>query len=159
MTTNDQIILKQLLEDRKREIAPNISESDYFEIFCAEQIIKDYDPSYDEVEDGIVGAGGDGGIDSLFFLINGEVIHEDTDISIYKGDIAIDLHIIQSKKMSGFSEDAIHRFIASASDILALSKTIDDLKKTYNAKLLGIIEKFRDSYTRFASKLPKLSLS
>ncbi len=52
MPTNDQIILRQLLEDRKRDVAPELSDADYFELFCAEQILKNYDASYDELLDG-----------------------------------------------------------------------------------------------------------
>ena len=55
MPTNDQIILKQLLEDRKRDTAPELSESDYFELFCGEQVLKNYDASYDDIEGGVVG--------------------------------------------------------------------------------------------------------
>jgi hypothetical protein len=156
--TNDQIILTQLLEERKREIAPELSEANYFELFCSEQILKDYDASYDEIEEGITGNGGDGGIDSIYLLINGEIIHEDTDLSIFKGDISIELHIIQSKKSTGFSEDAIHRLIASTSDLLDLSKSITELRQVYNSKLLSILEKFRESIKRFTSKLPNLDI-
>lgn len=156
MPTNDQIILKQLLEDRKRDTAPELSESDYFELFCGEQVLKNYDASYDDIEGGLVGGGGDGGIDFMFVLINGEVIHEDTDLAIFKGDISIELHIGQAKRAVGFSEDAIHRLVASACDLFDLSKSQEDLTKKYNAKLFAIADKFRDACTRFAAKLPKL---
>jgi hypothetical protein len=158
MPTNDQIILKQLLEDQKRELAPELSEADYFEVFCAEQALKNFDVSYDDIEEGIVGDGGDGGIDSIYTLINGEPIHEDTDLSIYRGDISIELHIIQSKKSYGFSEDTIHRFIASTSELLDLSDPLSHLAQTYNSKLVAIISKFREAFTRFTSKLPKLAI-
>jgi len=156
--TNDQIILRQLLEDRKRDVAPELSDADYFELFCAEQILKNYDASYDELQEGIVGDGGDGGIDSFHIVVNGEPIHEDTDLSIYRGDIAIELHVIQSKRSASFSEDTIHRLIASTSDLLNLSKSISQLGSTYNGRLLALTDKFRESYTRFASKLPKLTI-
>jgi hypothetical protein len=156
--TNDQIILKQLLEDRKRDVAPELSQASYFELFCAEQILKNYDSSYDDIGEGIVDSGGDGGIDSIYVLINGEPIHDDTDLSIYRGEVSIELHIIQSKTEAGFSEDAIHRLVASTSDLLNLGKPLPDLAKTYNAELLDIVGKFREAFTRFASKLPKLTI-
>ncbi len=158
MPGNDLILLKQLLDDKKGEIAPELNDSDYFEFFCAEQILKNYDVSYDDIEEGIVGDGGDGGIDSIFILINGELLHEDTDLSIYRGEISIELHVVQSKRSPGFSEDTMHRLIASTADLLDLSKPISSLSHVYNGELLSIIEKFRETYKRFVSKLPKLAV-
>ena len=60
MPSNDEIILRQLLEERKTERAPAMSEADYFELFTAEQVLKDYDLSYDEIQDGVVGDGCNG---------------------------------------------------------------------------------------------------
>lgn len=158
MPTNDQIILKQLLEDRKTNLAANVAEAFYFDIFSAEQVLKDYEPSYDDLEEGIIDGGGDGGIDSIYIVINGELIHPDTDLVKFQGDVAVDLIIIQSKKTDGFSEDAIHRFDASALCLLDLSQNLNSLSPLYNSGLLTIIEKFRDVLTKFASRLPKLSI-
>ncbi len=68
MTTNDQLILSEFLQQRKVDIAKEMDESKFFELFVSEQILKDLDLSWDELEEGVVGAGGDGGIDSLFHL-------------------------------------------------------------------------------------------
>ncbi len=59
MASNDQIILNQVLDQRRQEVAPNLDASTYFEVFTAEQILKDYDLSYDEIVSGLVGGGGD----------------------------------------------------------------------------------------------------
>ena len=57
MPTNDKIILDQILEQKRREIAPSLEPARFFEVFNAEQILKDYDLSYDEIEFGIVVGG------------------------------------------------------------------------------------------------------
>jgi len=64
--SNDRIILDQVLEQKREAVAPNSTQSFFFEIFTAEQILKDYDLSYDEIESGNIVGGGDGGIDSFF---------------------------------------------------------------------------------------------
>ncbi len=61
MTTNDRIILDEVLKQRQMEIDPNTDPSSSFEFFTAEQVLKDFDLSYDEIESGLVGDGGDGG--------------------------------------------------------------------------------------------------
>ncbi|EBQ8843515.1 hypothetical protein DKS49_21285, partial [Salmonella enterica subsp. enterica serovar Derby] len=71
--TNDQIILEQILKDKKNELDVDIKDSEFFEIYSASEILKDYDVTYDDIEYGIVGNGGDGGIDSIFTFINGEL--------------------------------------------------------------------------------------
>src|SRR3989304_2708126 len=158
MPSNDEIILKQLLEERKTERAPEMSDADYFELFTAEQVLKDHDLSYDELQDGVVGDGGDGGIDSIHVFINGVLLHEDTDLAVFRGDIAIEVHITQAKRSAGFSEDAIHKLRASVAGLLDLSKDLNSFTGVYNANLLAIVGKFRDAHQRFAAKLPKLSL-
>lgn len=79
--TNDQIILEQIIKEKCAESEDEISLSEYFEIYTASEILKDYDLTYDDIRYGIVGDGGDGGIDSVYIFINGELIKEDTDIN------------------------------------------------------------------------------
>lgn len=71
--TNDQIILEQIIKDRCAESNNELSVSEYFEIYTASEILKDYDLTYDDIAYGIVGNGGDGGIDSIYTFINGAV--------------------------------------------------------------------------------------
>src|SRR5436305_13180686 len=97
MSANDRIILDKILEQKHKELAPELAPSKFFEVFAAEQILKDFDLSYDELESGIVGDGGDGGVDSLYLFLNGELVQDDTDISSVRKNIAIDLVIIQAK--------------------------------------------------------------
>ena len=135
-----------------------MSESEYFEFFTAEQILKDFDLSYDELALGIVGGGNDGGIDSLYCFVNGELVMEDTDLSVFKKDITIDLVIIQSKRSPGFSEAALDKLYSTTGDLLDLSKPIQDLSVTYNSQLLDVVTRFRGVYESLASKFPNLRI-
>ncbi|HCT9899524.1 TPA: hypothetical protein OUD55_004171, partial [Citrobacter koseri] len=58
--TNDQIILEQILKDKKNELGTDIKDTEFFELYSASEILKDYDVTYDDIEYGIVGNGGDG---------------------------------------------------------------------------------------------------
>ena len=44
---NSQQILNDVLAQQRQELAPETSEQDYFELFCSEQILKDFDLSYE----------------------------------------------------------------------------------------------------------------
>lgn len=159
MSTNDRIILDEILEKRNRKIAPTLNNSDYFEIFTAEQILKDYDLSYDEIMAGVVDGGGDGGIDSLYLFINGVLITGDTELDTFKGDISIELYIIQSKTSPSFQERVVERLRSSTEDLLDLDKNIKSLEGIYRGEILSIFERFRYLNKRFATRFPKLKIS
>jgi hypothetical protein len=95
--TNDQIILEQIIRERCTESDDELSFAEYFEIYTASEILKDYDLTYDDITYGIVGDGGDGGIDSIFTFVNGEPLKEDTSINTGQKKNHIELVIIQSK--------------------------------------------------------------
>jgi hypothetical protein len=156
MVSNDRIILDQVLEQKRQDIASALDQAAYFEIFCAEQILKDYDLSYDEITSGIMGGGGDGGIDGFYVFTNGELLQEDSDVSDLRKNIQIDVVLLQAKSVAGFSEAAMDKFVATTEDLFDLSKTISDLRTVYNEKLLDATKRFRDAYQTMASKFRRL---
>jgi len=67
MSNNDQIILDKTLEQQRAERAPHLEPDKYFELFVAEQLLKHFDLSYDEIEPGLVDGGATGELtDSSF---------------------------------------------------------------------------------------------
>ncbi len=158
MPSNDRIILDQVLEQQRESVAPSLNAATYFEIFTAEQILKDYDLSYDEIESGIVAGGGDGGIDTFHAFVNGELIQEDTDVTDLKRNIHINVVLLQAKTGTGFSEDAMDRFAAAAEELFDLAKQLTSLTTVYNLRLLDAANNFRRVYQVLAAKFPRLSV-
>ncbi|MGE0637940.1 MAG: AIPR family protein [Bacteroidia bacterium] len=159
MSESKLTILTEVLKQKKAEIAPAMSDDEFFNLFSSEQVLKDFELSYDELKDGIVEGGSDGGIDSIYSFINGELLEEDTEYTGLKKDIVIDLVIVQSKNTNGFSEEAMNKFIASAQDLLNLSNDLDAMKATYKKTLRKKVELFKNAFLRLASKFPKLNIS
>ena len=60
MSTNDLIILDKIMEDVQKTSFKTYSTGKFFEIFCAEQILKNYDLSLEEIESGITDGCNDG---------------------------------------------------------------------------------------------------
>jgi hypothetical protein len=156
MANNQQIILDTLLEQKRMELEPTSNVDDFFEIFVSEQILKDAELSYDELEEGIVDNGGDGGIDTIYTFVNTDLVQKDSDLIEGKRNSVIEIYLIQAKNTTGFGEAAIEKFISSAGDLFDLSKPIDSLRTVYNNDLLKNIEVFRDQYLNLASKFPIL---
>lgn len=137
MSANDLVLVRQLVSQRKSDIAPDLSDSEYFEIFAAEQALKDRDLSYDEIQDGIVDGGGDGGIDAVYLFINNTLCRETIDPTEYKRSVPMELVFVQAKTSSGFSEIGMNKFIASSRDLLDLSPDTSTLATIYNSDILG----------------------
>ena len=154
--TNDQIILEQILKDKKNELGVDIKDFEFFELYSASEILKDYDVTYDDIEYGIVGNGGDGGIDSIFTFINGELQKEDTQLNTQARKNQIELVIIQSKTSSTFKEDAIIKFRETIQDLFDLGNDLDKFKKRYNSLLLEKVSLFRNAYSKLAKTFPTI---
>ena len=158
MTTNSQIILDGVLKQRQSEMDPDADPSTFFEFFTAQQILKDFDLSYDEIESGLIGGGGDGGVDSIYLLVNGDLVQEDSDYSHLRKDIVIDLVVIQSKTHAGFQETPVERFITVSNDLFDLSKGTTH-PSVYNKQLLGAIDRFQSLYRDLTPWFPTFNVS
>lgn len=156
MVDNNQIILETLIEQNRKELYPELSVDEYFNVFVTEQILKDLELSYDEIEEGIVDNGGDGGIDSIYTFVNQQLIQRDADLIEGKRNAIIDVYIIQAKNVNSFGETPIEKCNSSALDLFDLNKSIDELRTVYNSDLLANIEVFRRQYLHLASKFPIL---
>ena len=159
MPSNDRIILDELLCQRQREVDPDAAASSFFEFFTADQVLKDFDLSYDEIESGLVGDGGDGGVDAIYLLVNGALVQGDSDYSNLKKEIAVELYILQSKMGSGFQETPIERFLTMSNDLFDLSTEVLTLSGIYNEGLIDSIERFHTVYKELAASLPALRVT
>ncbi|UOQ53709.1 AIPR family protein [Hymenobacter cellulosivorans] len=156
--TNDQVILEQIVKEKCAESGNEISITEYFEIYTASEILKDFDLSYDDIKYGIVGDGGDGGIDSMFTFLNGELVKEDTEININQKKNDIELILIQAKTSFTFKEDAVVKFRETAEDLFNLSSNPDKFSKRYNHDLIDKVKIFRNVYSKLARNFPKLHI-
>lgn len=157
MSTNAKQILGDIVEQRRQESMPELSLQDFFEIFSAEQITKDYSLNFEELEACIVDGEHDGGIDSVFVFVNGDLILEDADLSSYKKNVVIDLIIAQSKTAGGFSEDPINRVKSALSKLLDLTTDFSQLPQ-YNPQVKVALDRFRTTYRTLASRFPTLRI-
>lgn len=157
MSKNAQILLESLIEQEFQNNDNYSSISDYFEFFSASQILKNQGLSDDEVDNGIVGKGLDGGCDSIYLFLNNLLITPDVveHISAPKDSI-LEMIIIQSKKTTSFGEDAVMKWKTISGNLLDLSKTTTDFMTRYNADVLEAFTMFRDTYTRLITSRVKL---
>lgn len=157
MSKNAQILLENLIKQEFQNNDNYSNISDYFEFFSASQILKNQGLSDDEVDNGIVGKGLDGGCDSIYLFLNNLLIMPDVveHISASKDSI-LEMIIIQSKKTTSFGEDAVMKWKTISGNLLDLSKTTTDFTARYNADVLEAFTTFRDTYTCLITSRVKL---
>ena len=157
MPDNAKQILKDVLAQNNQAFAPELSDQDYFEIFCAEHILKDFDLTYEELESGVVDGEHDGGMDCIYDFVNKELIRDDFDGSEIRGDVDIELHILQCKTSGGFNEAPLNRLISATRHLLKLDSDYDSLTQ-YNDSVKGALDAFRQVYRGLAGKFPNLKI-
>ncbi len=156
--TNDQILMKRLVEDAFEEDGGGLSRSEFFELYSAEQVLKDYGLSWDELEDGIVDGSDDGGVDAVYLFLNGVLVSSIEEVPAKGKNPSIELWIIQSKETWGFAEKAVEALLASLPDLLSLDASTNKLAM-YNDAVQEKFMLFRDVYLKCASRIPRLEIS
>lgn len=156
MPNNDQIILDQVLEQQRTQRAPSASKSEFLEMFVAEQVLKDFDLSDEEIGSGLVAGGGDGGIDGIYIFANGDLVREDFDASNIKKNVTIEIVIVQAKTSAGFDEDSMNKLFSVSRDLFNLGRPLDDFTTVYNEEVRAAVDIFRRLYQALAARFPKL---
>lgn len=153
--SNSEEVLSQFIKAEKARFPSSMSDSRFFEIFAAQQVLKANDLSDKEIENGIVGEGLDGGIDGLYFFINGQLIQDEIkNYDQWKKNIDLEVFVIQSKTTAGFGEDAIHKLVNTTEDIFTINNVLSakKFKERYNPELLEIAERFNIGYKSLVVK-------
>jgi len=87
-TDNNLLVLDSILREYKKQKPQDINSSELFELFTGEQILKDFSLSDEELNEGIIDGGDDGGIDAIYIFLNGQLcteeILDDENISNFK---------------------------------------------------------------------------
>lgn len=154
MSSNDLILLETILGKTHQAQAPAMKAEDFFELFVAEQVLKDLDLSYEELEEGLVAGGNDGGIDGLFVFVNGELIHEDSDLSVFKKNVLIDVVIIQAKTSKSFEETPVDKLASATRDLFRLDSDLDSLASVYNDGLRSAVGLMRNAWLFLVDRFP-----
>jgi AIPR protein len=160
LAKNDVVLLDKVLE-AKRSVAPSeLRDDEYFELFSADQVLKEYDLSTDELLEGLAGGGDDGGVDGVYTFSDGKLLEEEPELASARDGIELNLVVLQSKRSESFGEKAIQLIEDTLGDLLDLSKTREELEKSglYSNALITRAEIFRSALTQVANRRPQVSI-
>jgi hypothetical protein len=161
MTATDVTLLNDVLAE-KRKLAPDLPDDEFFELFASQQVLRDFRLDPDDIQSGIVRGSGDGGVDSIYLLVNGRLIRDLSaaeDLKNLRQNVTIDLIIIQATREASFSLDRVNRLKTTAEDILTLDRRPEDFGEDYNEDLRDAIERFRLAHKLLLTKYPTLNVS
>jgi AIPR protein len=156
MISNVQLLLDGVLADARTVLLPKQDGVDFFELYTASKLLQPYDLSIDELEAGLVGGGGDGGIDGIYTLVDGEPLENGS--AVAKRDVNVELIIFQAKESQSFSGTALDKLISTVSTVFDLGRSLSTLLKLYNERLLERVEAFRQFYSASIARISQLSV-
>ncbi|WP_203450020.1 hypothetical protein [Pectobacterium brasiliense] len=136
MARNDTILLDGIIEDRIENDLPSNDKGEVFEYLVLEQILKEYDLSFDEIESGWVDGGHDGGIDGFYILVNGHLLQDVNDFVWPKKGIDLSVYIITCKHHDTYKQAVLESLISTVNEFLDLRISNDNLKGEYNEDVL-----------------------
>lgn len=142
--TNNQILLKECIKQEFTDSAGYKDINSYFEHFAALQVLKNFNLSDEEIDNGNSGGGNDGGCDNLYIFLNDELITFDQieGLNAIKGS-RLDLFILQSKNTTSFGEDTLMKWKTISDNLLNMSNKLSAFSNRYNDKVIESFEIFR----------------
>lgn len=157
---NNKIILKGCIDQFKLQNELTTTDSETFELFSLIQITKDYDLTFETIQDSVVDGGHDGGIDSIITIVEDFVPEsiEDLDDIEFNRKTNVKIVITQCKKENSFKESALDKLITSMPELFDLSKSTDALLLRFNTRVVekGIIA--RESWRKCSIAGGKLEI-
>lgn len=160
MSKNNQILLDEIIRQEMLKLDEAVSLNVFFEFYSALQVLKKYELSYDEINSGIAGNSHDGGADSIFLFVNGEIVKEDEGVlEKYKKNVDIEFVLIQSKFENSFSEEPLLKLSRLCRNLFDLDFERGEFEGRYNDKVLSSFELFKNTYIGLITKRPRLKVS
>lgn len=136
MAKHDIFLIDGIIDERIKQKYPSNDKGEVFEYLAAEQILKDYDLSHDQINEGCVDGHNDGGIDYIFFFINGQLVTDVASFPFPKNNSELEVFFITCKHADSFKLAPVDSIYASLSELIDFCIKTQDLKGEYNQEVL-----------------------
>jgi hypothetical protein len=156
--TNDQILLDAIIEEQRAVWGKAIKEDKLFELFSADQILKNQNMDASGIQSGNIGQGLDGQIDSFYIFADGEVVEDVDSVANARRNFDLDVWVIQSKTTPSFDATTIEKLQATVLNIFDFSRLDSLTTDEYSSDLLQRAKLFKEVYEATAVKFPRLQI-
>jgi len=159
MAANDIVLLDSLITKARDRLASAIDDSELFELFSFEQVLKSYEPTVDELESGWTDGGNDGGIDGFFIYVDQRAATPDASDYALRRNPSLDVHIISARRAASFEQQPVDSLISSLSEVFDLRLEIEQLSYPYNEWVLQQRSLLKDVFVSLADRQPILNIT
>lgn len=159
MAKNDTVLLDGIIDERINERNPSDKRDEVFEYLSFEQILKDYDLSFDEIGTGAIDGRRDGGIDGFFIFINGHLLQDIDSFTWPRSGSEIDVYIINCKHHETFLQAPLDKLNASFYELLDFSISKDSIIESYSEAVLAKREELIAAYRKLSPRLNKFNIN
>ena len=163
MASNEVALVNAAFDEWRRSAESSLSQSEAFELFCAEKVLHTLELTPEEIEAGRIGGALDGGIDAVYTVLGEQVIEEDHELispeskaADFARDQTLILYVIQAKEESSFGETAIDKLQSSLDRLLRLEPDVESLQTLYAPELLARFSVFREAWKKLSTRRVKL---
>jgi hypothetical protein len=155
--SNDVVLLQKRIRERRDSQHPNLSVDQFFLIDSAESLLREFDPSTQQVEDGIVDGADDGGIDAVYLAVNGKLVDEADETA--SDGARIEILIIQAKNESGFGESALQKLKDHLPVLLDLEADDKKLAQEFNSEVVERFGLIRRTWLALSDGFPQVRIA
>ncbi|MEV0726348.1 AIPR family protein [Micromonospora purpureochromogenes] len=161
----DRIVVNSHFKEYCETEYPGEKPDDVFERYAVTLVTKPRELAPEELADGIVDGGHDGGIDSFFVFLNGTLLSPD-DARLNPGSAALrqltnnpqlEVFLVQAKNVERWEEAAWEHLLASLPKLLDVEADEADLEKLYRADVVERTGILRKAILSLGSKFPKVT--
>ena len=155
---SDAVMLQGLLDGAAAEYPSGLSKDEFSEFFCADKLLTNYDVTYEEIAEGIVDGSGDGGIDAGYLFVDPRLVKSDFNFAAAGDNPSIELVVIQSKNVDGFSEVPVDK-LTSVFNAFLLSEPTPTTLAAFSQEIANLFAAFKNARAKLAVKFPQVTVS
>lgn len=159
MARNDILLIDSLIQKSRFQLGEEREDSEIFELYCFNQILKDHDLSFEEIETGWTDGPEDGGIDGFYIFVDGHLI-TDKDLSfVSKRNPNIVLELFTIKSSNSFKQGPLNSLYNSLNELFDLTIDTDELEYPFRSDLVEQRKLLKETLVSVADRRPELTIN
>ncbi|MBK8024920.1 MAG: AIPR family protein [Chloroflexi bacterium] len=136
--------LDHFIEAQRQAVAANLTPEDYFVLFAAEWVTRDYALRLDDLQEGIVKRRSESaGVDGLYLFINDGIMRQDGWFSRGRGATRLKLLVLLAKPLPAFEQRAIERAFLTIEHLFSPTRDLSAIRGVYSARAILMAQRFR----------------
>lgn len=162
MANSEVILVDGIIDERlsTKSLQDNsTNRGSEFESFAFSEILKPFDLTEKELENGIVDGNDDGGIDGFYVFVNGVLIVDSSDFAWPKRNAELEVYIITCKHHDTYELGPLESLDSSLSEIFDLRLATEKFKSKLNNRILKKRKSLIDACRKVAHILAKCSVN